>query len=66
MDCKPQVYSDYVERLRKELAGLVWSHPAVNSWYKNERGVVVNTSPWRLVDYWNWTKRARLEDYHVA
>jgi 4-hydroxyacetophenone monooxygenase len=66
MDCKPQVYSDYVERLRKELAGLVWSHPAVNSWYKNERGVVVNTSPWRLVDYWNWTRRARLEDYHVA
>lgn len=66
MDCKAQVYSDYVERLRNELASLVWSHPAVNSWYKNERGVVVNTSPWRLVDYWSWTRRAKLEDYRVA
>jgi 4-hydroxyacetophenone monooxygenase len=34
-------------------------HP---NWYKNARGVVINTSPWRLVDY-KWTQAPDLADY---
>jgi 4-hydroxyacetophenone monooxygenase len=66
MDCKAEIYADYVHRLETELAGTVWAHPAVNNWYKNARGVVVNTSPWRLIDYWNWTKSVNLNDYRLA
>jgi 4-hydroxyacetophenone monooxygenase len=66
MDCKPEIYGDYVKRHEAALAKMVWSHPAVNNWFKNARGVVVNNSPWRLIDYWTWTKTANLNDYRVA
>jgi 4-hydroxyacetophenone monooxygenase len=63
LDVKPAVYEDYVARLEATLARMVWSHPGVSSWYKNARGLVVNTSPWRLVDYWNWTQAPNPDDY---
>jgi len=42
---------------------MVWSHRGVHNWYQNARGVVVTTSPWRLVDYWRWTREPDLADY---
>jgi len=63
MDCKPEVHEDYTRRLIAELETLVWSHPAANSWYRNRAGRVVTTSPWRLADYWKWTRAPNLSDY---
>jgi 4-hydroxyacetophenone monooxygenase len=65
MDCRSEVYEDYSRRLAAELETLVWSHPAADSWYRNSRGRVVTTSPWRLVDYWNWTRAPNLGDYRL-
>ncbi|ONH62133.1 4-hydroxyacetophenone monooxygenase [Frankia sp. CcI49] len=57
MEVTPQAFDDYVERLRAELAGTVWAHPAVrHSWYKGDDGRVHVLSPWRLVDYWRMTR----------
>jgi 4-hydroxyacetophenone monooxygenase len=66
MDCRPEVYEDYARRLAAELETLVWSHPAAESWYRNSRGRVVTTSPWRLIDYWNWTRAPNLGDYRLT
>ena len=66
MDCKPAVYDDYTRRLIAELETLVWSHPAADSWYRNRAGRVVTTSPWRLADYWKWTRAPNLEDYTLT
>jgi 4-hydroxyacetophenone monooxygenase len=44
---------------------MVWSHPGMNSWYKNSEGRVTTTSPWRLVDYWRWTKEPDLADFEL-
>ncbi len=63
MDCDEKVYDAYVDKLVKELAGLVWSHPKAGSWYRNRQGRVVTTSPWRLVDYWTWTQAVNPADY---
>ena len=65
MDCRRDVYEDYSRRLAAELDTLVWSHPACDSWYRNSKGRVVTTSPWRLVDYWTWTRGPKLEDYRL-
>jgi 4-hydroxyacetophenone monooxygenase len=54
-----------VRRLADALSRTVWSHAGVNSWYKNARGLVVNTSPWRLVDYWTWTRAPDPADYEL-
>jgi len=66
MDCKPEVYEDYTRRLIAELETLVWSHPAADSWYRNKAGRVVTTSPWRLADYWKWTRAPNLKDYTLT
>jgi 4-hydroxyacetophenone monooxygenase len=63
MDCRQDVHAAYAARFDARHATLVWSHPGVNNWYKNADGRVLTTSPWRLVDYWKWTKVPVLEDY---
>jgi 4-hydroxyacetophenone monooxygenase len=65
VDCRLAVYEDYNARLASELDSLVFSHAGAGSWYKNKAGRVVNTSPWRLVDYWKWTRRPELADYDM-
>jgi 4-hydroxyacetophenone monooxygenase len=57
MDCRVDVHDEYNERLQAEHARMVWSHPSIrHSWYRNESGKVTVLSPWRLVDYWSWTR----------
>lgn len=66
MECKKSVHDAYNERLQKTLQGMVWSHPDVSSWYKNSKGKVTVVSPWRLVDYWQWTKEPNLDDFELC
>ncbi|MBS0577910.1 MAG: NAD(P)/FAD-dependent oxidoreductase [Proteobacteria bacterium] len=66
MDVKPEVHDDYTRRLVAELETLVWSHPAADSWYRNKSGRVVTTSPWRLADYWKWTRSPDLTEYRLT
>jgi 4-hydroxyacetophenone monooxygenase len=65
MECKQEVHDAFNARLDAELARMVWSLPATNNWYKNSEGRVTTTSPWRLLDYWRWTKAPDLEDYDL-
>ncbi|HEX2578218.1 MAG TPA: NAD(P)/FAD-dependent oxidoreductase [Aquihabitans sp.] len=59
-------YEDWHERSQAELRTLVWSQPSVkHSFYKNAHGEIHGLSPWRLVDYWTWTKEADLADFEV-
>jgi 4-hydroxyacetophenone monooxygenase len=45
---------------------MVWSHKGVGSWYKNKKGRVFATSPWRMVDYWEMTRVFARDDYTVT
>lgn len=60
------VQADYNERMDAELSGFVWSHPSVNSWYRNSSGRVTINQPWRLVDYWNMTRSPDPNDYDLT
>ena len=43
---------------------MVWSQPSIkHSFYKNEFGEVYGLSPWRLVDYWTWTREPDPGDF---
>jgi len=66
MDCRPEVHDAYNRRVDDLHARLVWSHRLVGSWYKNKRGRVFATTPWRLVDYWNMTRTLDPADYHFT
>ena len=65
LECRQDVHDAFNERLDRALAQTVWSHPGMNSWFKNAKGRVTTTSPWRLLDYWRWTKRPNLADFHL-
>lgn len=57
---------DWVRRSQEEMATMVWAHPSVeHSFYKNAHGEVYALSPWRLVDYWTWTRTLDPGDFVV-
>jgi len=67
MEPRPDRYEDWHERSQRELAGLVWSQPSIrHSFFKNSAGEIHGLSPWRLVDYWSWTKEPDLADFVIA
>jgi 4-hydroxyacetophenone monooxygenase len=59
------VHDAYAARFDARHETMVWSHRGAGSWYKNAAGKIVTTSPWRLVDYWGWTKAPDLADYEL-
>ena len=57
MEVRQDAHDDYNRRLQERLQEMVWSHPSIKtSWYRNAHGETYILSPWRLVDYWAWTK----------
>ncbi len=66
IEVRPEVHDAYNERLQAELDSMVWSHPSIrNSWYRNDSGRIFILSPWRLVDYWSWTREPDIEDFEL-
>ena len=67
MEPRQERYDDWHARTQAEMRTLVWSLPSVrHSYYKNAEGEIHTLSPWRLVDYWSWTRRPDLDDFVVA
>lgn len=61
------VTRDFFERTQAELDQMVWSHPSIeHSWYKSDDGRIYGLSPWRLVDYWAWTRSPDPADFHTT
>jgi 4-hydroxyacetophenone monooxygenase len=57
MEIRREPHDAYCRELEETLARTLWAHPAVkSSWYRNSRGKVTVLSPWKLLDYWNWTR----------
>jgi 4-hydroxyacetophenone monooxygenase len=58
--------ADWHDRSQAEMRTLVWSQPSVkHSFYKNKFGEVYVLSPWRLVDYWAWTREPDPDDFVI-
>lgn len=52
LEVRDEVYWDYNHVLDAELRSCIWSHPGMTTWYRNEAGRVVVSSPWTYLDYW--------------
>lgn len=67
MAVRADVHDEYNERLQAELEQMVWTHPSIrHSWYRAGDGRVYVLSPWRLLDYWRWTRRPDPTDFDFA
>lgn len=57
-------YDEWYARCQAEIKTYVWSSPHVeHNFYKNSDGEVHVLSPWRLVDFWAWTRTPDLADF---
>lgn len=66
LDCRPDVRADFVNHVDALHKELVWSHPGVSSYYRNDYGRVISPMPFRLVDYWTMTQTADLDAYILS
>ncbi|TCN27568.1 flavin-containing monooxygenase [Sinorhizobium americanum] len=66
VECRHEVYQRYNETIQEMHQRMIWSHPGMSTYFRNDRGRIVTNSPWRLIDYWNLTKEANLADYHTV
>ena len=64
MEVLPERLEDWHRRHQEEMAGLVWSQPSIeHSYYKNSAGEIHTVMPFRVVDYWTWTRGPRSDDF---
>ena len=67
MEPRVDRYDEWYDRCQRELNTLVWSQPSIeHSFYKDANGVVHSLSPWRLVDFWEWTRSPDLDDFVLS
>jgi 4-hydroxyacetophenone monooxygenase len=65
IEARQDLYEDYNRRVDEAHEKMVWTHPGMDTYYRNSRGRVVVNTPWRVVDYWRMTRKANLDDYVV-
>jgi 4-hydroxyacetophenone monooxygenase len=63
VECRPEAHAEYNRQLDAAHEQMVWTHPGMETYYRNAAGRVVTNMPWRVVDYWHMTSRPRLADY---
>jgi len=64
MEPRQDKTDDWIRKSQEEMSKMVWSQPSIrHSFYKNAYGEVYTLSPWRLIDYWTWTREPEFEDF---
>ena len=63
VECRTDVYDDYNRRVDEAHARMIWTHPGMDTYYRNNRGRVVMNMPFRNLDFWRMTERASLADF---
>jgi 4-hydroxyacetophenone monooxygenase len=63
MEPTAEATAAYNQRIDDMMQSLIWSHPKARSYYKNSKGRVFLSCPYRLVEYWQMTRQPNLDDY---
>lgn len=65
IECRTNVYESYNQSIQEMHQKMIWSHPGMSNYFRNDRGRIVTNSSQRLIDYWNLTKQADLGDFQT-
>jgi 4-hydroxyacetophenone monooxygenase len=65
LECRAEAHDEYNERVDVANERMPWAGGDVGNWFKNSNGRVVTNSPWRMVDYWSWTREPDFADYLI-
>jgi 4-hydroxyacetophenone monooxygenase len=53
------------EAVQDELQNMIWTHPKAKSYYRNAKGRVTVSCPYRLVDYWGMMQSPKAADFRL-
>jgi 4-hydroxyacetophenone monooxygenase len=65
IECRQDVHDAYNEQVDQLHANMVWTHPGMETYYRNARGRIVVNSPYRNAVYYDMTRAANLGDFVV-
>ena len=65
VECRQDVHDKYNERIDRAHENMVWTHPGMETYYRNTRGRVVVNSPHRNDTFYEMTRIANHEDFVV-
>ena len=65
VECRQDVHDRYNEAIDEAHEHMVWTHPGMETYYRNSRGRVVVNFPYRNVDLFAMTRSATLADFHT-
>ncbi|SRR5579875_1924329 len=63
VECRKEVHDAYNQDVDRRHANMVWTHPGVETYYRNDRGRVVVNSPYKNVKFFEMTRAANLDDF---
>jgi len=59
-------YERWNEDVVNQMKHMIWSHPKAKSYYLNSQGRNIISCPFRLADYWRWTRKPAEEDLMLS
>lgn len=65
VECRQDVHDAYNEQVDQLHTNMVWTHPGMETYYRNARGRIVVNSPYRNAVYYEMTRAANLGDFVV-
>lgn len=65
VECRQDVHDIYNERIDQAHANMVWTHPGMETYYRNDRGRIVVNSPYRNATFYEMTREANIADFIV-
>lgn len=65
VECRADIHDRYNDEVDRAHEGMVWTHPGMDTYYRNSRGRVVVNNPFRVVEFWHMARQADLDEYQV-
>jgi 4-hydroxyacetophenone monooxygenase len=62
----PMAFKAWNDKIDARMQEMIWTHPRANSYYNNKKGRVFLSFPYRLVDYWTWTRAPDPEAFFIG
>ena len=61
-----EAFEAWNRKVEERMPQMIWSHPRANSYYNNSKGRIFLSWPWRLVDFFNETRRPAEGSYRLS
>lgn len=63
IEVRREAHDWYVESVDAAHEQMIWTHPGMDTYYRNSAGRVVVSNPFRIIDFWEQTRRVNWNDW---